>query len=195
MARTILKDKTALVAGADNPAGRAAALQFARAGMRILLVGDDEQAVVRLADAIIKKDGEAAELPLARNEAELAAELRAARDAIGHVHVAVNCYAFSAGEGSPEWALAFQRVLEPLLAERSFTRHLLVMPHGADAPDTPEGVWRCVVQPGAPVAAEGSEGLRAGALADALVFLAQIPPSARPTRVLLDPFHGGDHGD
>mgnify|MGYP005864758251 CR=1 FL=1 len=195
MARTILKDKTALVAGADNPAGRAAALQFARIGMRILLVGDDAKALEKLADLIVKKDGEAAELPLERNGEELAAELRAARDAIGHIHVAVNCYALGDAEGSLEWALAFQGILESLLAERSFTRHLLALPHGVAVPEVPEGAWRCVVEAGAPVAAEGSDGLRAGALADAMVFLAQIPPSARPTRVLLDPFKGGDHGD
>lgn len=73
MARTILDNKTVLVAGADTPVGRAASLQFARAGMRVLLVGNDAEVLKEINELIARKKGEAFVVMMPESNEDLAA--------------------------------------------------------------------------------------------------------------------------
>jgi hypothetical protein len=192
LARTILKSKIALIVGAEHPVGRAAALQLSRAGARPLLTGYDADALTRIADLILQKKGDAAELPLPlQPEATLATALRQARDSVGHFHFVVNALplggpGFDREEGRRR-ASVIQRHLDELSGERGFTRTLVLMHLGDPAPfEAREDRWTGIVSL-ADLAEDKAQvhGLRPGAAADAIVSLLQCPPSACPTAVTL----------
>lgn len=187
MARTILDNKTVLVAGADTPVGRAASLQFARAGMRVLLAGDDAEVLKEINELIARKKGEAFVVMMPESAAELATVLRHERDRAGHLHIVANTCAL-VGEHGEATALEVHRVTMDLAKERGFCRFLVLWPDSRElnvgaAPEQ----WRSIVRVG-PLAMPGDEsatGLRPAAVADALVCLSQCPPSACPVEVSL----------
>jgi len=187
MARTILDNKTVLVAGADTPVGRAASLQFARAGMRVLLAGDDAGILKETSELIARKKGDAYVVMMPETVAELAALLRQERDRAGHIHIVANTCALVGEEGEAT-ALEVHRVTTDLAKERGFCRFLMLWPESRPLSVIPAPEqWRSIVRVG-PLATPGSEdsaGLRPAAVADALVCLSQCPPSACPNEVAL----------
>lgn len=194
MARTILKSKIALIAGAEHPVGRAAALQLARAGARPLLVGHDAEALTAIVDLILQKKGDAAELPLPLEPEEmLEAVLRQARDSVGHFHFVLNVLALGgggtdAGEARRR-AAAVQAHLDTLAGERGFTRTLVLYHAGEPEPFAPHPErWISMVALEGLATDREAEGLRPGAAADAVVNLFQCPPGACPARVTLRNF-------
>ncbi len=185
MARTILDNKTVLVAGADTPVGRAASLQFARAGMRVLLVGNDAEILKEINELIARKKGEAFVVMMPESNADLASVLRHERDRAGHIHIVANTCAL-VGEAGEATALEIHRASTELSKERGFCRFLVLWPDSSDLTVAPAPEqWRSIVRVG-PLATPGSEdsdGLRPAAVADALVCLSQCPPSACPIDV------------
>lgn len=183
MARTILKDKSVLVLGADSAIGRAIALQFARSQSRVIAAGEDEAAVTQVCDLIVRKGGQAVELPIEGENEMVAAVLRTARDVVGHIHFVINPLAIVEGTAK---ALAYHRALAPMLNERSFTRYAVLWPEGAEWPRDPSE-WLTLVRAGSIGSSGEDEGttLKPGAVADCLVSLLQCPPSACPVEVAL----------
>lgn len=201
MARTIMKNKTALVYGADGPAGRAIALQISRENCRVVLAGFDSRGLELVAELIKSKGGDPHVVPLAEKWERSAELLREARDSMGnHYHFVVNAMAVQ--EGPADDPNLFVRHacdgyanLSQLLTNKGTVRLATVWPDDAGKPpDTGKAQWHCLVRIGGLEGPGGGKGkgapgtaMRAGGLADAVVFLLCCPPSACPVEVRLEP--------
>jgi NAD(P)-dependent dehydrogenase (short-subunit alcohol dehydrogenase family) len=197
MARTILKDKTALVLGVENAPGRACAQQLAREGVRVILAGTDEKKVHVLGEQLTAKQGKVLMLDLARDVAQWPAQLVEARRQVQHIHLVVNALALGAAEnGDPvqedrmrSEAMGAEAHLLADLAPRGPVKAVMLWPSEAAAPPLATEHWRCLVRLEKFQRADGEtlEGLhlRAAAIGDAVVTMLSMPPSAAPVEVLL----------
>lgn len=202
MARTILQDRVALVLGVETALGRACAQQFSRAGCRIVMASQDPVRLDTLIEQLLKKGGNPTALLLSASEEHWPGQIRTARDQLGHIHVVVNAMAFAYASDEQAAARAEQaqrldRVCADLLVGHGPAKLLTLWPRELPVPaPITDAAWHSHVVLGprqrldseeVPVLdAGGTMHLRAGAVADAVVFLAQLPPSARPTAVHLD---------
>lgn len=184
MARTVLEGKTAMISGADLATGRAAALQFSRAGLRTVLIGDDGSALGQLVALLVGKGGDSTHGVLPESFEEIGTTLREERDRVGHFHVFVNASGLDETAGT-ETAMHIHRAAVELARERGFARFILLWPQDVPAPTLPvAGEWVSLVR--LPREAEGgAHPLKPGAIADTIVYLAQCPPSACPAEVTL----------
>lgn len=196
MARTILKDKVALVAGVDNPLGRACAQQLSREGCRVILAGSDEARVLALGEQLLRKKGDSAELVLPPSRAVWPELVVEARKLHSHIHLFVNALAFSGlqDEGARSAAEVMDRAVEEHVAPRGPLRALTLWPAEEPAPPASRAPWSGVVKIGPRATAEGATDpaagpavLRPGAIGDSVLCLLLIPPSACPAEVHLRP--------
>lgn len=203
MARTILEGRTVLVIGTECAPGRAAAQQLSRAGCKVLVASRNEEHADDLALNLQKKGGDLTVVVLPDSLDDAADVLRRARDASGHIHMVVNAWAFcyeADGDGARHRAEARQldRVCDELLAGRGPLKMLTLWPgdealpepvrhdawHGHVVVDKVQRLDTEMVD--ALDAQAGIMHVRAGALADAIVCLMLLPPSARPGLVRVE---------
>jgi 3-oxoacyl-[acyl-carrier protein] reductase len=86
-----LKEKSALVTGASQGIGRAAALALARAGARVALAARNESKLADLAQEITSAGGEALSIPMDVSKPEqIKAGVESVRAKYGGLHVLVN---------------------------------------------------------------------------------------------------------
>jgi len=201
MAKTTLKHKTALVLGADCPAGRAVALQLSREGCQVIIAGHDARRLSVLAELMRTKGATPVEAVLPREEDRIITELRPLRDAQGHIHFLINAMAAQEGPaddpGAPARdAAAAQRQTLALAESRGTLRLVTLWPDAAgDAPEAPADVFASLVRVAhLQTEHDASEEevqvgavVRAAAAADAIVHLLQCPPGACPVEVRLAP--------
>lgn len=203
MARTILEGRTVLVIGTECAPGRAAAQQLSRAGCKVLIASRDEEHADDLAMNLQKKGGDLTVVVLPEDFDETADVLRRARDASGHIHMVVNAWAFCYDEDrnadrARAEASRLDTVCDELLAGRGPLKMLTMWPDGTALPaPVRHDAWHGFVTVG-PVqrldtemadeldARAGHMVVRAGALADSIVCLMLLPPSARPGVVRID---------
>jgi hypothetical protein len=191
----------ALILGIDTALGRAAAQQLSRAGCRVVLAGRDDMRLDSIADQIAKKGGEPAIQSLSEVPSDWYDSILDARDTVGHLHFVLNAMAFDHEEGeaiedSCKRAQQADGYAAELLFEHGPTKVLTLWPEEiAVPPPIRPDVWHGYVVLGprqrmdTPAPAEldksGLYHLRASGVADSVVFLFQLPPSARPGRVYL----------
>ena len=201
MAKTTLKHKTALILGADCPAGRASALQLSREGCHVILAGHDSRRLSLLAELIRNKGGDPLEAVLSRDEDRITTELRHQRDTMGHLHFVINAIAAQEGPVDEpqrpfEDARICQRLTLDLSSGRGNVRLVTLWPDAAGTPpESPAGMFSCLIRvahiqlehDGAESEADDAVVVRAGAAADAVVHLLQCPPGACPVEVRVEP--------
>lgn len=197
MARTILKDKTALVLGVDNAPGRACAQQLSREGVRVILAGTDEKKVHLLGEQLAAKQGKVLMLDLSRDAAQWPGQLLEARRQVQHIHLVVNALALGSAEnGDPVEeermrceALEAEAHLLGDLAPRGPVKAVMLWPAGAPPAPVAGEHWRALLRLERFQRTDGEalEGLflRAGSIGDAVVTLLAMPPSAAPAEVRL----------
>lgn len=200
MSRTTLKNKTALVLGADTIVGRAISLQLSREGARTILAGHAHDKLEVLSELIIAKGGSPTAIDLSQGEEISTDSIRDARDANGHVHIIVNAMAAvesppeDPGQG-PRRAMEFSVALAPILKGRGQLRQITIWPFMAGMPDDRLDIasWHSLVRmKEVQIHPEGStvmepDAVKAAAVADVVVALLQCPPGACPTEVTLNP--------
>lgn len=200
MARTILKEKTALVLGVESAPGRACAQQLAREGVRVLLASTDKGRLDRLGSQLASKGAKALEVHLSGGDEAWREQLVDARRQVQHIHFVINalalCYPGNDDPSGIERARGRAAFVEQAMAEdlgpRGPLRIATLWPGESGEPHAaPAGAWRSLVRLGAyqrlDTDAEGTElSLRAGAIGDAVLCLLLLPPSACPARVDLE---------
>ncbi len=202
MAKTIIEGRNVLVVGIDNALGRACAQQLSRAKCRVILAARDEEKLETLSTQLIKKGGDPVILVLPEDNADWSDLVRKARDLVGHVHLVVNtagfCYENDADRAAAEQdAAALDRACAEHLFEHGPLKLLTFLHEDSPipAPIAPDA-WHGYVVLGPhqrldtqainELDATGTFHLRAGAAADAVVCLLQLPPSARPATIRLE---------
>lgn len=201
MARSVLQDRNVLVLGIDSSLGRAAAQQLSRAGCRVVLASHDPSKLDLLIDQLVKKGGDPTALILSHEPRNWPDQIRMARERLGHLHIVVNAIAFTYATAEEQDACAeksvqFDQVCNDVLVKHGPTKLITLWPNERPTPNpVSEAVWHCHVVLGPrqrldaehipDLDASGTLHLRAGAVADSIVSIAQIPPSARPLRVEL----------
>lgn len=203
LARTILEGRTVLVIGTECAPGRAAAQQLSRAGCKVLIASRNEEHADELALNLQKKGGDLTVVVLPDSIDDAADVIRRARDASGHLHMVVNAWAMcyqddaDAGRYRAE-ARKLDNDCDQLLSGRGPLK-MLTLWSAAEALPEPvrHDAWHGYVVVG-PVqrldtemvdqidAASGVMHVRAGALADSIVCLMLLPPSARPATLRID---------
>lgn len=203
MARTILEGRTVLVIGIECAPGRAAAQQMSRAGCKVLIAARDEERADEIAYQLQKKGGDLTVVVLPESINDAADVLRRARDASGHIHMVVNAWALCYGDEADaythrEEAKKLDADCDQLLSGRGPLKMITIWPADEMLPaPARHDAWHGFVAVGAlqrldtemADALDSSVGamhVRAGALADAIVCLMLLPPSARPSTVRLD---------
>jgi len=189
MSKTVLKHKVALILGADLPAGRAAALQLARAGVRVVAAGLKVEQLEELVGLIVLKHGDALTAPLPKDLEKVATSLRVARETVGHFHFILNALP-SNSESRKRSEDVFKVVLDHIRG-RGGARLATVWPDDAGQWTPPaEELWHSLVRVKAISAnseTADEESVRASALGDALVQVFQCPPAACPVEIRLEP--------
>lgn len=198
MARTTFSNRTALILGADTPAGRACALQLSREGCNIILAGTEARRVADVAKLLRTKSNEPIEVALSEDRDASELLLRQARDTMGHVHFVVNAMGTVDGPsddpGAPaRLGLVMQQIVLGLIEGRGAVRLISLWPD--EAPNPPvvnERWWHCLVRlkgVGSPDRSELDNEepglLRPAAVGDSVVHLLGCPPSACPVVVHL----------
>ncbi|MCC5877892.1 MAG: hypothetical protein JJU11_16865 [Candidatus Sumerlaeia bacterium] len=200
MTRTTLKNKTALVLGADTIVGRAISLQLSREGARTILAGYAHDKLEVLSELIIAKGGSPTIIDHSQGDEVAVDAIRGARDANGHVHIIVNAMAAiespidDPGQGARR-AMELAVSLAPTLKGRGQLRQITIWPFFAGMPDDRLDIadWHSLVRmKEVQIHPEGStvpepEAVKAAAVADVVVALLQCPPGACPTEVTLNP--------
>lgn len=199
MAKTVFREKTALVLGADAPVGRSVALQLSRLGCRVVLAGFDGPAIREVAEFLTAKSGKPLECLLDAENPNLLPSLLEARGTVKHFHFAVNAIAASpnsfpgsfAGMPPLEVALKAEQGLMELQQGKGAMRLLTIVPQRADL-TSPRGEpsWYSLVRLGSELAspgAEESDGIKPAAIADSVVWLLSCPPGGCPVEVTLQP--------
>ena len=201
MARTILKTKTALIYGADCPAGRAVALQLSREGARVVIAGYDQRRLQLLKDLIVTKGGDPHLAVLTPDEDRVLTILREARELMGnHYHLLINCMAAVEGPvDNPDEPIEIGRhaydLLMQLVSNRGAVRLATLWPDDAGAPPkVDKKLWHCLIRTkkvemsrDEVLGSIPADMVKAGGAADAIVFLLSCPPSACPVEVRLEP--------
>ena len=203
MARTILEGRTVLVLGIECAPGRAAAQQLSRAGCKVLIAARDEQRADDLALQLQKKGGDITVVVLPDSIDDAADVIRRARDASGHIHMVVNTWALCYQDDADAFrhraeARKLDTDCDQLLSGRGPLKMITVWPvDELLPPPARHDAWHGFVVVGALQrldtemadaldSAVGTMHVRAGSLADAIVCLLLLPPSARPSTVRLD---------
>ncbi|MCB2156083.1 hypothetical protein KQI84_14495 [bacterium] len=199
MAKSTIEGRNVLVLGVESAPGRTCAQQLSRARCRVWLAAQNEARLDTLADQLTQKGGDVTEVVLPADSEKWQDVLRTTRDMAGHVHLVVNALAL-VHDGDAEAAAALARkadqVCFELLGGRGPLRMLTLWPvaNGTCDPVHPEA-WHGIIeldnfQRTDPTEAQPApmdpKVLKAGAIGDAVVFLLQLPPSARPARLRLD---------
>ena len=202
MARTVLKHKTALILGAESPAGRAVALQLSREGALVVLAGHDARRLQLLAELIKAKGGSPAIAELSQDRNRNIAALLEARDESGnHYHFLINALASVEPPAdmpghSHQLAHEIAEQVLALIDGKGSVRVVTIWPGEGPgpAPHLPPDYWHSVVRmanlemahdEAAPV--HDPLMVKAAGAADALVYLLSCPPSACPVEVRLEP--------
>ncbi|MGF1572242.1 MAG: hypothetical protein ACFCU1_04150 [Sumerlaeia bacterium] len=201
MARTILANKNILVLGSSSAPGRGAVLQLCREGAKVTLCDSDTTSTEKLSQLLHKKKAESIQAHLPVDKADWEELLVKARDFSGHYHMVVNAHALTYGAGYSQDeaeadALKLNEMLIRLLKDRGPLKMISLWdaerPLDADYGDQwhawllleafqrleEEQVKELDDQKGVP-------HLRAGAIADSVVMILQLPPSACPEEVHL----------
>ena len=202
MAKTVLQDRAALVLGVETAIGRACAQQLSRAGCRVVLAGYDPSRLDMQLEQLEKKGGKPSALLLSRQEEKWPDQIRLTRDQLGHIHLVVNAMPFlydgkESAAAAAEIGVALDGTCANLLFDHGPTKMVTLWPAEMPVP-APVGaaLWHSHVVLGPrqrldnehipDLDEEGVMHLRAGAVADTVVFLLQMPPSARPSVLRLD---------
>lgn len=198
MAKSVFKDKIALVLGAENPVGRAIALQLSRVGSKVLLSGFDKGKLDLLSQLIAMKGGGPTVVPISSDKERSVGALRSARDGAGHLHFVVNTLSVM-GETGHEHATSGKRAEESyklvheLVAGRGTVRFLTVWLDAAGGvPKFAETHWHCIIRLIAVQTEADQEGtmdpqkVKAAGLADAVLSLLDCPGSACPVEVRVE---------
>lgn len=196
MARTVLKNKSVLIAGAETPAGRAAALQFSREGALVILGAASLKRVTPLEESILNKGG-AAIAALIRHGERLIPDLLEARALAGnHFHYIVNVLAAAPQDPAEpeihrERAVKMNEALLEIIRGKGAVRAATLWPEEIPPPgDQFPGGWHCLARFGEIQRAsddpESDDQLRAAAVGDSLLYLMNCPPGACPTEVRLE---------
>jgi NAD(P)-dependent dehydrogenase (short-subunit alcohol dehydrogenase family) len=203
MSKSPLRNKVALILGADSLVGRAASLQLSREGARVLIVAGNAQRLALLTDLLLAKGGAPTAIPLTPDMADLREALR---EGTNHVHYLLNCLtglepAADDPTGAARESIAHGAAVHRILAAQKTLREVLLWPDDclAEPPAPPPGRWRCLVSmaklqrhpEGAPT--DEADALRAAAVADAIIQLLQCPPAAFPQTVRLAATPRGDN--
>lgn len=201
MAKTVLANKNVLVLGVSSAPGRGAVLQLCREGAKVTLCDSDTDHTEKLAQLLQKKKAEAIQAHLPKDKGDWRELLIKARDFNGHFHMVVNAHALTYGKGYPREeaekdAHKFNTLLIELLKDRGPLKMISLWdasrPLDADYGD----VWHSwlLLDPFQRLEEEqvkdldelnGVSHLRAGAVADSIVMILQLPPSACPEEVHL----------
>lgn len=201
MARTVLENKNILILGVSTAPGRGAALQLSREGARVTLCDSDTDQTEKLAQLLHKKKAEAVQAHLPEDSADWEELLIKARDFSGHYHMVVNAHALTYAHGYTQEqaeadSLLLNNLLITLLKDRGPLKMLTLWdatrPLDADYGDQ----WHSwlLLEPFQRLEEEqvkeldeitGTPHLRAGAIADSVVMILQLPPSACPEEVHL----------
>lgn len=199
MPQSFFRNRTALVLGADTPAGRAIALKFSRIGARAVLGGFALDRLELLEKLIRDKGGDPIVLILPREADDACARLRSTRGAFGHVHAAVNAVAASSYHGDErDYLIDVARRLGTELFSyvegKGTVRLATLWPDDAgDSPEIPKSFWHSLVRVHR-IASDSSgfddvtveEGVRPAAVADALLHLLACEGGACPIEVRLE---------
>lgn len=196
MTTRAVRHRVALILGADNPVGRACALQFSRSGAGVLIAGFNRHKLALLGRLIEDKKGDPLEAAITMDHDKSLSNLVTQRDAFGHVHYIVNAAAFDGeaeGEGQNPLARAHHchELAKSLAAGRGAVRFITIWPDDAgDPPHHAAEAWHSLVRVDT-VEAEGSgeaapgDTVRAAAVGDTLVHLSNCPPGCCPVEVRL----------
>ncbi len=199
MARTVLTNRIALVLGIECAPGRAAAQQLSRAGCRVLLASRDENKLQQLGQQLQQKGGEPHLVVLPEEPVHLEEVLRKARELVSHIHLVVNALAFcgNADAVAQGDAKRLDVAVAADLIGRGPVRMVTLWPD-SEAPPSPvqPEAWHGFLLLGSlqrldtervdELDATGTLHLRAGAIADTIVAVFQIPPSVRPLALKLE---------
>ncbi|MBI1293015.1 hypothetical protein GC173_17540 [bacterium] len=194
MSKPNTRHRTALVLGADNPAGRSIAMMFSRTGANVVLAGYDADKLKILADLIEAKKGDPLVTVIPREKDRIIPVLRAARETMGHYHYVVNALAASDPPSDQpqawvETASQLQKHVWEVVEGRGSVRFLILWPDNAHlpVPAVPdERLWHCAVRyDRIQLESEDNAGdaMRAAGVADTVGQLLASPASACPVEV------------
>lgn len=194
-----LRGKTALVLGAEFPAGRAVALQLSRSGCRVIISGHDLRKLQLLDQLLTAKGGNPIVAVLPGEAAKDLSILREARDECGHLHYVVNSLSV-AGESPQAHHAAGKKahdawgVVQQLVTGRGSARFLtLWLDAAGKPPEFPNAWWHSLVRVTAIQTeadeehALGDAKVRCAGAADTICELLLCPGSACPVEVKLEP--------
>ncbi|MCC6547960.1 hypothetical protein IT570_12410 [Candidatus Sumerlaeota bacterium] len=194
-----LRGKTALVLGAEFPAGRAVALQLSRSGCRVIISGHDLRKLQLIDQLLTAKGGNPVVAVLPGDPAKDLGILREARDHCGHLHFVVNALSV-VGDSTHEHHVAGKRahaawdVVLQLVTGRGAVRFLTLWLEAAGKPpEFPATCWHSLVRVSAiqtesdNEASMGDAKVRCAGAADTICELLLCPGSACPVEVKLEP--------
>ncbi len=197
MPKTVFRDKTALVLGADSSPGRAAAQQLSRLGCRTVLAGFDRRQIREIAEFLVSKAGKPLDCVLPTSREGFFDVILEARNAAKHFHYIVNVLPVLQGDPPGEFAkgsmedlalYAEEQVLEAQQGKGAFRVLTVVARDSAFRPGKDVPFWYSAVRLGeefASASAEDGEGIKPAALGDTIVWLLSCPPGACPVEVVV----------
>lgn len=194
MAKAPFKNKTALILGADCPAGRSVALKFSRVGAKVIIAGFDKESLDLLSELILDKHGEPAQAVLPHKGGDTMGILREKQKASGHIHAIVNAVAVSSYQGEERkemicHARALNEVCLDLVKGTGVVRVCTIWPDDAgEPPKVPAPFWHTLVTLDhiEGVAKGEGEGLKAAAVADTVLTLMSCEGGACPVEARLE---------
>ncbi len=200
MTKGQFRQKTALILGADTPAGRSVALKFSRLGSHVVISGFDEDSLELLARLIRDKGGDPVIALLPEDRDGITAELREKRSLFGHYHAIVNATAASSYHGDArrdaiDRSHLLADLVRGLASGRGSLRFFTIWPDDAgEEPQIPPPFWHSLIRvsrvAGMDTGTEEETEVRPAAVAEALAALLQCDPSACPVEVRLEPRQG-----
>jgi len=190
------RHRTALILGADNPAGRSIAMSLSRAGCNVVLAGHDVAKLKVLADLIEAKKGDPLVTAIPRENERVIPVLRAARETMGHYHFVVNAVAATdPPSDAPDYFVDKARDLQDKVWEvvegRGSVRFVILWPTSTDraVPPIPDEKLWCTAIRYDRIQLEADDddprAIRAAGAADTIVALLAAPASACPVEVRL----------